>query len=580
MRYLALAFDYDGTLAHDGRVADSTVAALERAAKTGRRLLLVTGRELDDLQRVFSRLDLFERVVAENGGLLYRPDTRDRVPLGPPPPEELVRRLRDQDVRPLGVGDVMVATRQPHDGAVLEAIRELGLELQVIFNKGAVMVLPSGINKASGLVAALDELGLSRHNVLGVGDAENDHAFLDACECSVAVANALPALKERCDIVTEGSRGAGVEEIVERVVESDPGDLGDGPPRHHVLLGHHDDREVRLPPFGTRLIVAGPSGSGKSTAASALVERLVAAGYQICLIDPEGDYDDGLGPSSVVIGDADSTPSAQEVIGLLEQPNQSVVVNLLAVPIPDRPGFFEHLLPQITAHSTRVGRPHWLVVDEAHHLLPRALEAKTVDVVAELGALMLITVHPEAVSPAVLKALNTVVAVGEEPASAINAVAQQTDAKAPSVDVGEPVSGRLALWRTGEPNAAPVDLEPPKAERRRHRRKYALGTMSPDKSFYFRGPDERLNLRAHNLALFLQIGDGVDEETWAHHRRQGDYSEWIRETIGDDDLAEQIAEVEQDDDQPTEKARARVRDLILERYTQAAEPETYGSAPT
>ena len=49
----------------------------------------------------------------------------------------------------------------------------------MIFNKGAVMILPSGVNKATGLAAALEELGLSPHNVVGVGDAENDHAFLE-----------------------------------------------------------------------------------------------------------------------------------------------------------------------------------------------------------------------------------------------------------------------------------------------------------------------------------------------------------------------------------------------------------------
>jgi HAD superfamily hydrolase (TIGR01484 family) len=106
-----------------------------------------------------------------------------------------------------------VATWHPNETVVLETIAELGLELQVIFNKGAVMVLPSGVNKATGLAAALHELDLSRHNVVGVGDAENDHAFLALCECSVAVANALPALAERCDLVTAAERGAGVEEL-------------------------------------------------------------------------------------------------------------------------------------------------------------------------------------------------------------------------------------------------------------------------------------------------------------------------------------------------------------------------------
>lgn len=73
MRYLALACDYDGTLATDGKVGEDVVAALERVRETGRRLVLVTGRELPDLAGAFPRLDLFERVVAENGGLLCRP---------------------------------------------------------------------------------------------------------------------------------------------------------------------------------------------------------------------------------------------------------------------------------------------------------------------------------------------------------------------------------------------------------------------------------------------------------------------------------------------------------------------------
>jgi HAD superfamily hydrolase (TIGR01484 family) len=578
VRYRALAFDYDGTLAKDGEVAPSTVAALERAAESGRRLLLVTGRELDDLSRVFSRLDLFDRVVAENGGLLYRPASRAKVPLAEPPPAELVDRLRAERVEPLGVGAVIVATRQPHDRTVLDAIRDLGLERQIIFNKGAVMVLPSGVNKATGLAAALEELGLSAHNVLGVGDAENDHAFLDACECSVAVANALPALKERCDVVTDGARGAGVEEIVGRVVDSDLGDLGDGPARHHVLLGSRADggEPVRLPPYGVRMLVAGPSGSGKSTVTSALLERLVEAAYQVCLIDPEGDYEDGIGPSSAVLGDAGSAPSVEEVVGLLDRPDHSVVVNLLAVPLPDRPGFCTELLPQIAAHAARTGRPHWLVVDEAHHLLPAGTDTRTAPLLDELGAVMLVTVHPEAVEDDVLAGVDTAVVVGTEPGPVVAAVARHTGAAA--VDAPAPVTGQVALWRSGADRVERVELAPPAAERRRHRRKYAVGTMSRDTSFYFRGPDDRLNLRAHNLAMFLQIGDGVDDETWLHHLRAGDYSRWITESISDDELAERVAEVERSGD-GADRSRARIRELVLDRYTQAAEPDPDSPAP-
>lgn len=221
MRYLALATDYDGTLASDGRVDEQTLAALERLRDSGRKLILVTGRHLDDLLNVFPQINLFERLVVENGALLYQPSSREEKLLGEPPPEEFIKALQERGVEPLAVGRSLVATWHPHENTVLEVIRNLGLERQVIFNKDAVMVLPSGVNKAFGLSAALSELGLSAQNTVGVGDAENDHSLLDFCGCGVAVANALPMLKEHADFVTKGARGAGVIELIDQLIASD-----------------------------------------------------------------------------------------------------------------------------------------------------------------------------------------------------------------------------------------------------------------------------------------------------------------------------------------------------------------------
>src|SRR5437868_8434311 len=255
MRYLTLCADYDGTLAHDGRVDEPTLAALERLLASGRQLVMVTGRELPDLMATFPRLDLFERVVAENGALLYRPATHQEKPLAERPPEKFIDLLRRRGVGPLSVGRVIVATWRPHEHAVLQAISELGLELQVIFNKGAVMVLPAGVNKASGLACALEEMGLSAHNAVGVGDAENDHAFLSLCECSAAVANALPPVKETADLTTRADHGAGVVELIDELVENDLTAREPRLVRHHLLLGTRDDgSEVRVPPYGSNLL--------------------------------------------------------------------------------------------------------------------------------------------------------------------------------------------------------------------------------------------------------------------------------------------------------------------------------------
>jgi len=346
MRYLALACDYDGTIATDGCVGVATIAALKRLRTSGRKLILVTGRELGDLQRVFPRLDLFDRVVAENGGLLYCPDTRQTQPLGPAPPAEFVAALRGHGVAPLSVGHVIVATWEPNETVVLETIRDMGLEMQVIFNKGAVMVLPSGINKAYGLGAALNELKLSAHNVVGIGDAENDHAFLSICECAAVVANALPTLQKRADLVTEADHGAGVAELIERMIADDLRELEPRLARHHIQLGVRPDGEpLDLAPYGNSLLIAGSSGGGKSTLATGLIERLIERGYQCCIIDPEGDYETFEG--GVVLGDPRRAPSVDEVLDLLQQPSQHAIVNLLGVPLDDRPTYVEGLIARL-----------------------------------------------------------------------------------------------------------------------------------------------------------------------------------------------------------------------------------------
>src|SRR5215831_14772391 len=246
MRYLVLACDFDGTIASDGNVRDETLAALRRLRDSGRKIVLVTGREMEDLLKIFPAIEVFDRVVAENGGVLYRPASREYRALGEPP-----------------------------SAAFVEVLRDLGLELQVIFNKGAVMVLPSGLNKATGLEAALLELGLSSHNCVGVGDAENDHAFMRLSECGVAVANALPLVRERADWVTPARNGDGVAQLIDRLIADDLAGLSDRLARHAVVLGSRaDGREIRLDPYGVGMLIAGSSGSGKSTFATGVLERL------------------------------------------------------------------------------------------------------------------------------------------------------------------------------------------------------------------------------------------------------------------------------------------------------------------
>src|SRR6266540_663120 len=394
MRYLALACDFDGTLASEGRVDARTVEAMERLLASGRKLILVTGRILEDLLAIFPRTDLFECIVAENGAVLYRPGTRE--------------------VR----GRVIVATVTPHEKAVLEAIRRLGIEYQVIFNKGSVMVLPSGLNKARGLEAALEDLGLSPHNVVGVGDAENDESFLRACGCAVAVAGALPSLKDTADHVTAGDDGEGVREVIDGLLSNDLREVDHRIIRHQLLLGRRSGgNDFRIPPFGINLLLAGPSGSGKSTIASGLLERLDEARYQYCLIDPEGDHE--ALEDAVSLGNSQRPVTVPEAVKLLSSPNQNAVINLVGMRTEDRPAFFQALLPHLQELRARTGRPHWIVVAEAHHLMSSGWAPADVSLPREFTGMVFITLHPRFLATPALAAVDLLLAVGNAPAETL-----------------------------------------------------------------------------------------------------------------------------------------------------------------
>jgi hydroxymethylpyrimidine pyrophosphatase-like HAD family hydrolase len=227
VRYIALALDFDGTLAKEGYVAPLVIEALVRARLSGRRLVMVTGRELPDLMGTFTRLDLFDRVIAENGALSFAPASSEIVPLAPPPPNGFIDALHARGIRP-SVGAVIVATLEAHQRDVEDIIARLHLPLDVILNKGSVMVVPSGVNKGTGIAHAAAELDLDLRHVVGMGDGENDHSLLRACGLGIAVGNAVAALKLQADAVTVGDAGEGVIEVVNALVADD---LEKFPPR-------------------------------------------------------------------------------------------------------------------------------------------------------------------------------------------------------------------------------------------------------------------------------------------------------------------------------------------------------------
>ncbi len=566
MRYLALVTDYDGTIAIDGKMADAAVTSIDRLHTSGRHAILVTGRRLEDLLAILPHVQLFDYVVAENGAVVYEPGTRRETILANPLPPEFIERLRALDVDPIEVGRVVVATWLPHQNAVLQAIQEAGLELRVIFNRAAVMVLPTGVNKATGMEYALRKLGLSPHEAVGVGDAENDYSFLDRCECAVAVANAVPSIRKLAAFVTKREAGQGVAELIDELIADDLSHTHGRLDKNAITIGTRaDGTQVTVPPYGINILIAGPSGSGKSTIASGVIERLMQRTYQLCIVDPEGDY--GTLPEVFTLGNERHAVTVTEVLAFLEDTKVNINVNLLGIPLADRPLFFSQLLPNLQAMRTRTGRPHWIVLDEAHHMIPAEWSHLDTLLPHKLGETVLVTVHPDHLAPLALSLVDVVIAVGRSPSDTLKQVGNAIDQTLEWPDGLSYQRGKVVVWfpHRGEP-PFPMDAAPGRAERLRHLRKYAEGDMRYH-SFYFRGPSGRQKLKAKNLIDFSLIAEGVDDETWLFHLRRSDYSRWFRDAVKDKYLADQVERIEQRQDLRPWETRKLIRSLIEARYT-------------
>ncbi|MBA3754493.1 MAG: HAD hydrolase family protein, partial [Nitrospira sp.] len=403
--------------------------------------------------------------------------------------------------------------------------------------------------------------------VVGVGDAENDHALLSLCECGVAVANAVPMLKETADLVTEKDHGAGVLQLIQEMVNHDLTHHENRLTRHHVLLGTRDDgEEVRISPYGNSILLAGSSGSGKSSLAAGILERLSEQGYQFCIVDPEGDYESFEG--AVTVGTGEHAPTVDEILQLLEKPDVNAVVNLIGLPLHDRPSFFVGLLPRLQEMRARTGRPHWILVDETHHLLPSGWEPAPLTMSQTSASMIFITVHPDQVAHAVLRDVDIVMTLGDEPGESMRVFGKVRKEPLPAWSGSALASGEALVWRPTTSDAPfIIRIAPSKLERRRHQRKYSEGELPEDRSFYFRGPDDKLNLRAQNLILFMQMADGVDDATWLHHLRLGDYSRWFQDKIKDEGLAEEARQIERQPNLSPAESRRLIKAAIEQEYT-------------
>jgi hypothetical protein len=241
-------------------------------------------------------------------------------------------------------------------------------------------------------------------------------------------------------------------------------------------------------------------------------------------------------------------PAPDEMNQLLRHPQTSLVLDLSAMSLSEKAAYATTVLAVITAVRSTTGLPHWLIIDEAHHVLPA--EGSPAAELLRPGAesLAMITLAARDLAPAVRRlptvVVSTEIAAFQEGVQSVLG-ARGEPSLAPSAD-GRPLErGEAAIaWLDAAPHVTTFRVGKRRVLHRRHVRKYTEGELPPDRSFFFRGPTGSLNLRAANLTRFVELAEGVDEATWLHHLQQRDYSTWLRDMIKDPELAGEIASFE------------------------------------
>jgi hydroxymethylpyrimidine pyrophosphatase-like HAD family hydrolase len=549
--FKALACDFDGTLAVDDRIGPPVRAALEQAKKAGLRLVLVTGRTFFELTRVCDCLELFDGVVAENGAVIYYPGSAMIRDQGPPVPDRLLGELERRGIY-YQVGRVIIGTGRGDEAAVREALRAADVTRDLIPNRAALMLLPSGVSKGSGVQQVLRFLELSPHDVLALGDAENDLALFDACGFSACPGNSIAVVRERVDWVLPGGAGADVAAAIVGPVLEDRLAVQHSP-RHRIALGWGatTSEPISIPARRINVLIHGDPHSGKSWLAGALVERLVAARYAVCVIDPEGDYRVLSRLPGVAWAEVFEAADVDRALDHLQHvPTASAVLDLSTVSHAEKVDLIGRALRRIREIRRQVGRPHWVLVDEAHYLLHGGGIASDALGLEDRG-FCFVTYRPRWLRPAITEAVDVFVLARTTVAEELGFLRSVL----PPVDGGEAVSTALSRLPRGQflivkrdpggrGTAVTFVASPRQTVHVRHLTKYVDSHVPPGREFLFRGADGRVLGSANSLQAFRRMVATVPEELLAHHAERGDFSRWVRDVFADAELARQLGKAE------------------------------------
>lgn len=529
--FRALALDYDGTLTTTPRPEQAALDALRELRSANFRIVLVTGRILRELTADFADVyEYFDAIVAENGAVFWQ-QGEERL-LVPAVSAALEANLASQGV-PVRRGSAILALDAAYDDAVRRACVSLGLDHQLIHNRSAMMVLPAGTSKGTGLRDALFRLGISRHSTIGIGDAENDLALLEASEIGVAVANAVPSLKEHADVVLDIPGGAELAsflrpETIERLGSVQP-------KRHRLRLGYTDDgTEVNIPAAGIHVFIDGPTGAGKSYVTGLMLEQLAEQGYMFCVLDMEGDHTSLEAMRGVLaLGGRKPLPSVEDVADLVRHRVGSLVLDLSLRDVGVRDSYARDVLQRLTELRRDTALPHWIVIEEAHVMTRQALEEARA-----AGSLCLVTYHPDWLGPSAIAACDMRITVENSGRACIRPLGRQA------------VSTSFQMAARSVPHV-------------RHRRKYADSEVPYERGFTFRDASGSINKHVTSLSDFCAELRHVPRGVLAHHAGHFDFSRWVREVFQDRPLAASLRQAETDFQASGPEAfREEVRKLI------------------
>ena len=553
MKFSVLAIDFDGTAARNDVLDADVRAAIAELRGRGIVVILATGRRLEDLRRVAGDLHFVDAVVAENGATVEFPDSGYSTVNGEAPRDNLLVALRQEGV-PFDVGRVVVEADANDAPRILAIVRRLELPLVLAFNRGRLMVLPQTISKATGVRQALTVLRLSPHNAVAIGDAENDHELLRACEVGVAVGWGSEALKAAADYVLPGDGPRAVAEYVRALANRRrvPVPLQT---RRRLLLGHADDGQpLALAVRGRNVLVAGDVKSGKSWVTGLLCEQLILYGYCLCVLDPEGDYVslESL-PGVVVFGGASPLPRPMELLRALRHADVSVVIDLSHAAHNEKVDYLQTILPALATLRHHTGLPHRIVLDEAHYFLRDVDVSALLDL--ELNGYTLVSYRASRLDRDVLNSTQAVIVTRESDPNEVRALfalcrgcqGQKSEAEwhqlLGHLAIGEAVV--LPLTEEAQGEIRRIHLTPRLTPHVRHLAKYIDIPVPESRAFVFWRNGAETPDRARTLREFVEVLERSPVSALDGHLRRGDFARWIGEVFGDYALAKTTRDNEQ-----------------------------------